>query len=197
VVTEKNKQAAAGRLQISTHWGLLDLTHVEATRGHIEMAREHLLNPELRATPLVLEATCATLTGSRVVSRAYSLLDADTLDEADVDAAARAVALQMAFDVERAQESAPRSTGMALSAWQSEDLPSALYAAIGVHDRHTTDASDALARNGWQLARVESRSYTLPADATDQERDAYQRVRTAHARWSVVDPATFAEPGPR
>lgn len=188
VVTDKSSQAANGRLVVAPRWGIVDRWHMHTVDEHVAQARAHLADPALRGEPLALVAYGHTLRGRTfVVRREYVLNDPQNIAEADFDDAARAIALQMGFDVEQAQNDAPARSGMRLTAWQFEDLPSALYATIGSRDARVRSAEDVMARDGWDLVSREAHAYALPSDATAEERHAYARVREAHARWSRVD----------
>ena len=191
VFVDKTTQIKEGRLVATSRWGLVDQSHIEGVEGHIAAARSHLSNPERRAQPLVLDWYCRTLRGGqRTIHREYQLRDPESFAEADIDAAARAVVLQLAYDVEYYQDHAPARTGMGLSAWQFEDLPSALYATIAIRDPLASgSATDIFARDGWELVSHQARTYALPASASPAERAAYRQVREAHALWSRTEGA--------
>jgi len=187
VVVDKTSQVKEGRLVATSRWGLVDQSHISGVEEHIAAAREHLRDPEQRARPLVLEWYCQTLRGAWTVHREYQLINPESFAEADLEDAARAIALQLAFDVEYEQAGAPARTGMRLSAWQFEDLPSALYASIATRDPIDGSATALFARDGWDLVSHPSHAYALPPSASASERAAYEHVRDAHALWSRTD----------
>ncbi len=187
---DKAYQIAGGRLVLAQRWGYVDLAHAAATRAHFAQARAYLADPLRRARPLVLEVECTTLAGSSwVVRRSYRLRDPEVLAAEDMNATAAAIALQMAFDVEATQEHAPWSTALPISAWQFEDLSSALFATIAdtaaIQPRAL--ALGDFGAHGAALVTRPARTIALPASASEAERHAFSRVRRCHSFWTRDD----------
>lgn len=182
VARVKHDQADQGRLVQSARWGVVDWNHVATTREHVEQARRHLADPATRAAPLRLIAEGASLSGPWSTTHTYQLRQPELLQEAQIEDAARAVALQAAFDLEVEQERAPWSSGLALTAWQYEDLPSALFA-VGAEPNELTSGLFTL--EGDAFRGVEMRSYRLPAALRSAEREQTLRALHAASWWSA------------
>ena len=186
----KAQQARDGRLVRAARWGIVDREHVDATRRHLALARAHLRDPATRGTPLVLVAEGGTLVGSAFrMANVYRLTDPSSLDPGQIEDAARAVALQAAYDLEVEQERAPWTSGLALTAWQPEDLPSALYAVCVDPNEPTSglfEGDDA------PLVGELVRRFSVGEHLTAAERSAVLRVRAAGELWMSTSPRTPA-----
>lgn len=187
----KRSQADEGRLHLAPRWGLVDRSHVDATREHVRIARAHLRDPATRQLPLRLVSEGGTLAGAAWSTvHVYRLVQPDRLDPAQIDDAARAIALQAAFDLEVEQERAPWSTGLRLTAWQLEDLPSALYAVGCDPNEATTPALAYFDAAAPDFANTLVRTLAAPAELTPAEQAQLQRIRAAGQLWT----ADFSEP---
>jgi len=192
LVAVKGSQGRQGRLVVVDRWGAYDRSHGEGTAAHFEIARRHLADPARRGAVLSLDAWGKdVLGGTHRMVRGYRLRDpSEAASPERLDDLARAVALQLAWDVEANQEAASWWTGLQLSAWQPEDLPSALYVLVA----ESPDAGDVAPWSGGldsPRIRPGPTTYRLPDDATTSERDAFARARIAHASWTRDDTATL------
>lgn len=180
----KRQQAEQGRLVQTARWGVVDLQHVDATRAHIEQARRHLHDPLTRGEPLTLVSEGGTLSGAAwSTTHVYRLIEPERFDEMQIDAAARAVALQAAFDLEVEQERAPWSSGLALTAWQYEDLPSALFA-VGADPNEPT--MGLFEPSGAVFTGELVRSLSVQKELTPDERAQIARIRAARELWTAA-----------
>lgn len=205
VLAEKRAQADEGRLVLDARFGLVDRFHARAFHSHRALALAHLGDPGRRQRILELRAPGETAWGARFdVVRRYRLADAATLRDDDVEDAAAAVALQMAYDLEAAQDAAPWTSGLRMTAFAADDLTSALAVALGRTDADAVSAREILAAPAARaeaLANARVERYALPGGATAAERARFTRLRRVHALWveervpeSPAHASPFADP---
>lgn len=186
----KRQQAQDGRLVYAERWGVVDREHVDVTREHLEQARRHLRDPATRGKPLVLVSDGATLSGTAwSTAHVYRLHDPARLEEGMLEDAARAVALQAAYDLEVEQELASWSSGLALTAWQPEDLPSALYAVCVGPNEPTVGVFDT---DEIVLVGELVRRFSVRSSLRDDERASVLRARAAGALWRASSSVSLA-----
>jgi hypothetical protein len=199
VLAEKRVQAEQGRLVMHARFGVVDRSHANAFRHDRAAALTHLRDERRCGDALELRALGATGWGAPfVVVRRYRLESTAPLREDELEDAAAAVALQMIWDVEAAQDAAPWTTGLRMSAFAAEDMVAALAAAL---DEHAVDPDAELA--GRPLTRAmtpldpdslkpenagaRAERFALPLGATSNERIRFARIRRMHARWARED----------
>lgn len=187
VLAEKTTQADEGRLVLDARFGLVDRFHARAFRNHRALALAHLREAGRRRDSLELRALGSTVWGARFdVVRRYRLADAATLRDDDVDDAAAAVALQMTWDVEAAQDAAPWTSGLGMTAFAADDLASALAVAFGRSEADAVSARALLegpAAEAEAVATARVTRYAQPEGATADERARFARLRRAHGLW--------------
>jgi hypothetical protein len=192
VLAEKRAQADDGRLVLDARFGLVDRFHARAFRDHRALALAHLRDAGRRRGILELRAPGATVWGAPFdVVRRYHLADAARLREDDVEDAAAAVALQMAWDLEAAQDAAPWTSGLRMTAFAADDLPSALAVALGRNEADAVSARESLAAppaRAEAMAAARVSRYALPASATSHERTRFAQLRRARALWVGESP---------
>lgn len=189
----KIQQASEGRLQYEPRWGVVDWNHINVTREHHAKARSFLQAGRWRSESLRLRSDGETIDRAPwSTQHQYRIADLDGFasalaasDDAErlIDEVAAAAALRAAYDLEVEQERASWTTGLRLSAWQREDLPSALFA-VGAPTVLTPSASEVEPKDDWSVL---VRTYALPSALEPAERARLLSIHAADAFWTSED----------
>lgn len=184
----KASRIEAGALQYRPGWGWFDLKH--ASPRHFQQVERAIFT---QASSLTLETDFSDSLGQRhSVERQYKVHPHPTDPRLRWGISA-GIALDLAQQSEAAQEQGPIWWGARMSAWQFDDLPSALRACLDLYPAAPTppamitEKAALLARwnlEGHTLVQTEHRALTLPDSASDQERAALYWIQAARAYWS-------------
>lgn len=126
----KSSQIKKGVIYFDSKWGWIDQVHYQVCRNRLKLLENQLSSS--RENPIIvhLEGQSQTAYGTWFKTQCFYRVSTNLLTSDSIKIVAAVIALDMAVEEEKEQELAPFVTGLSLSAWQFDDIPSALLACL-------------------------------------------------------------------